>query len=1172
MAFECHIARPFSHQHETKMFGELTGLFKKRFTSEPGRHILLGNILCNTSEFDAIFLKPRGIAIIEMKAHGGRIQFSENGEWKSDGKPVKGGTKINPYVQVRTSRISLRRWLQELSNRAELHPRPPYAWEDIAAIVLFSGNIELNGIVNVPPLNCWFTITDLCRCTEVAAQVKSRELIFSNEEFDQILIYLGITFEPHNYQDSYNNQKINDKTQCSAIPDAQQRKLKVYYVREFGFREHELAMRSKGGLHFEAAVTVRQWFEEIRKGNTPLSNIPFREDARIPTAKFYKMSASHELVCIEIENFGIPTFFGTQPEIDTWVRTHQGIHVTIDTKTLRINITRISNAIEVELLHSPAISIENRPYINRISNLKLEDIITQRKVREIICQLNEDSSEVDIKETLELISDQDLQLFLFDVISLIRNGDINGAETRVKLRSGEALPAEDCVDLAIESAESEVNSDQILLINDLSKEDLDRLLSPERFQEWMLFLHPDQKQLVEATYDKPVVLHGVSGSGKTCILVHRARYLAKRYPGTRIGIVTLSEPLSRLLQKLVNLLCSEEERKNIIVLPFYEQLRNCLGYLGLNKYCTQITETVSPESGIHKTIARVLERWPNSMVWDCDPISNVKVEEEWDDFFLQRNPSIKEWLDAATKPLEAQGIDASKYLFEELTLLRSSFPIPTREKAYLEMERSGRTIPFFENSRKVVLKVAMFWEDWLLDGGMLDALGLTLASLPMHHEMLGLPENLRFRSLLIDEFQDLSSLDLQILRRMVTISEPDSLFIAGDTVQKILLKSLSLGGGVGLDRGPAYHKIIKKNYRNSRQILRAAAKLANLYGEKARRQGEEINILDPELAQRETNAPIVIKTNDQVHKAWDLILDHVAGKPILAGSCCIATAAPKRVTVNLIENLCPLQIEVKRITAVDDQSYAAVTVGELGELKGFEFSIVIILACEEGFFPDPGMPSEESWRDALRLYVAMTRARDLVYIIYQDYPSEFISGLSGFVTHVTQPVESFRVETRGQIKSQLAVTKISNHDDKISQIKPSSIIPARILKNVHPSENIESKFSKQEIEVLRRYFAKNVLGSQLCFSQWFCQRELSNIDGERLFGLRGIRRGVLNDLSKKLLKFGLITVQSQRTVIPTVGKVERKRSGQCSAAGCYSNQISGDRYCYYHHKNGNKKP
>ena len=67
-----------------------------------------------------------------------------------------------------------------------------------------------------------------------------------------------------------------------------------------------------------------------------------------------------------------------------------------------------------------------------------------------------------------------------------------------------------------------------------------------QFQEWMVYLHPDQKRVAETDFDRPVVLTGVSGSGKTCVLIHRARYLAKKYPTERIGILTLnrSEPVA----------------------------------------------------------------------------------------------------------------------------------------------------------------------------------------------------------------------------------------------------------------------------------------------------------------------------------------------------------------------------------------------------------------------------------------------------------------------------------------------------------------------------------------------------------------------------------------------------------------------------------------------------
>jgi hypothetical protein len=69
----------------------------------------------------------------------------------------------------------------------------------------------------------------------------------------------------------------------------------------------------------------------------------------------------------------------------------------------------------------------------------------------------------------------------------------------------------------------------------------------------------------------------------------------------------------------------------------------------------------------------------------------------------------------------------------------------------------------------------------------------------------------------VDEFQDFSTLDLQLLRRIVPLDQPDSLFLAGDTVQRILVKRLTLSDA-GFDTGAAAHHRIRKNYRNSRQI------------------------------------------------------------------------------------------------------------------------------------------------------------------------------------------------------------------------------------------------------------------------------------------------------------------------------------------------------------------
>ena len=59
--------------------------------------------------------------------------------------------------------------------------------------------------------------------------------------------------------------------------------------------------------------------------------------------------------------------------------------------------------------------------------------------------------------------------------------------------------------------------------------------------------------------------------------------------------------------------------------------------------------------------------------------------------------------------------------------------------------------------------------------------------------------------------RDLSTRDLALLRRIAANKE-NSLFLAGDTVQRILVKDLRLGA-VGFDIINSSWERIKKNYR-----------------------------------------------------------------------------------------------------------------------------------------------------------------------------------------------------------------------------------------------------------------------------------------------------------------------------------------------------------------------
>lgn len=245
---------------------------------------------------------------------------------------------------------------------------------------------------------------------------------------------------------------------------------------------------------------------------------------------------------------------------------------------------------------------------------------------------------------------------------------------------------------------------------------------------------------------------------------------------------------------------------------------------------------------------------------------------------------------------------------------------------------------------------------------------------------------------MVGEFQDLSTRDLALLRRIAANKE-NSLFLTGDTVQRILVKDLRLGA-VGFDIINSSWERIKKNYRNSKQILLAASRLANLYGEQARGQGVEIEVLDPELAERETSKPLAIAVgeNREIAAAYELAKECLEVGSAIPWAICIATAAPDEIPIKSIlaqkPNNFPVQVDA--LTGDYNRNRDSMTVGSIADVKGFEFAMIIIVGCGAKLLPPTNGCSEEAWRHALRLYVAMTRGRDQVAMIYSGEPSKFL--------------------------------------------------------------------------------------------------------------------------------------------------------------------------------------
>lgn len=1103
MSFNAYLSTPFSHTSEAQSFDALVKRLTPECAATVEPHYLIGNVMFDGDELDAIYLKPGCISVIEMKNYGGRVHFSENGDWYAGDVVVRGTRGGNPFRQVRGYKFTLLDYLKRREGRILKTPRN-VVWHHIQGMVLFGQQIHFDE--HLPPnIKSWFQICDHRTVARDLCSRHSAALRLEPSELAEILRCLELN-DGHRYAGLQQPTASQPVSTASPAPPG---KLRVVIHNESGFRESWLRANQAGTLKSDGAVQIQTILDELRRGINALSRFQSSADGRVPGSTIYTINPRCQLLLFRVKNFIFPWFVGEPEEVADWLAANEGITLVVDGATQRIISTVVGKPLTEGNVEPPKPTVENLPLLARLPSLDLATLITKPRVRKNLLELTEESSETDIVEVLELVEDEGLRLFLFDVINLIRKNDLAGAEARIRLPQGDACPVEDAASLAEEAVESGANSDQILELK--QKEEL-KLILAEDFHAWLVFLHQDQKLIAEAHFDRPAILTGVSGSGKTCILVHRARHLARKYPGERIGVMTLNRALADLLKNLVQQLCSEEERRNIHVMAFYDYFRELLHDLGPESYLSQL-RALSPESRSLRQVLRDVN--PQNLANEVDVLSGETSENTWDDFFDQNDDEVRSKLLDASQHLDAYRIDASRYLREECTLVRSALTLTEREN-YLDgtaFPREGRAIPFQPAMRKAMGNIVTLFEEWMLAGGVLDVVELTQAVTPLWPELRKLGPERRFRCLLVDEFQDFSTLDLRLLLHVPTSAE-NGLFLAGDTVQKILVKKLRLHDAA-LGKGNVTKQEIKKNYRNSRQILKAASKLANHYCRLAQAQGEEVEILDPELALRETCPPFAVKTDDAIRKAWEIALEWLEQGATSAWTVCIATAAPDKIPVASILSQKPRDVKAKELTGDFLKNPETLVVGTTHDLKGFEFRLVLIIGCDAGLLPPSGVPVDEAWREALRLYVAMTRARDQVYLLYQNEPSEFLRVMEGDI-----------------IFRELLIATQYEVDPKPSQAapaKPASTQPRYVQltasETLDQNESCESVFDDGEKEILHKYFAKHVHerpGSPCeSFREWLRPCHLKQIEYPKLAMIGRKDKRSFESLRLKFIRFNL---------------------------------------------------
>jgi superfamily I DNA/RNA helicase len=526
------------------------------------------------------------------------------------------------------------------------------------------------------------------------------------------------------------------------------------------------------------------------------------------------------------------------------------------------------------------------------------------------------------------VAEKDLPAEAYEALYLLAAGDPVDQVLREMQKPEEAPAPVDTTNFA-EALKNDDSQRRFYVVE--SAQELAEILAAP-LEQWRIFLHPKQRQLVRMKANGPVRVLGGAGTGKTVTAMHRARYLAEEIfnkPDDRILLTTFTKNLATDISDNLRKLCTDEKAWARI------EVKHLDGWVS-NFLRTQ---GYRPE-----------------IVFDSDNDA---------------------WANAMTMAPSDTGLPEAFYRAEWEAVVQAQ-NITTLEQ-YLGAPRLGRGTRLSRDAKKRVWPVFQEYRALLNERGQKEYIDLVRdARQVIEARKLRLP----YRAVIVDETQDMSAEALRLLRAMVAPGEND-LFLVGDAHQRIYRHKVSLGK-CGIDiRGRG--KKLKINYRTTDEIRRFAVRLL---------EGRAIDDLDGGQDDQKGYMSLMHGEAPYVHTASssgeeiNYLKEYIAGlrtEGASSESICVV-ARTKKLLELYAANLraCGFQVyEIKRDSS-EQRDRAGIRLATMHRVKGLEFDHVIVVAANKGVVPhDAALASADDQiternletSERALLYVTLTRAK-----------------------------------------------------------------------------------------------------------------------------------------------------------------------------------------------------
>lgn len=483
------------------------------------------------------------------------------------------------------------------------------------------------------------------------------------------------------------------------------------------------------------------------------------------------------------------------------------------------------------------------------------------------------------------------------------------------------------------------------------QDELRRVLEEGDFGAWRIFLHPEQRKYVDKGYNGSFRLSGGAGTGKTVVLVHRARRLAAADAGARVVLTTFTTNLAQAL------------RDQLRQLDPTLQIATALGGVGVH-----VAGIDALAFAVIKAAGSLIDDAVTAVLGEAR--SSVK----------SRTP-VGRWrtvIESSSTTLP-QEIANETFLTSEYALVVLPNRV-TSQDDYLRVRRPGRGLALDRAKRQAVWAlIDSYRAQGRIDGSLdfTEAAAVAAAHLEAHHSARPADH------VLVDEAQDLTPPQLQLVRALAAPG-PDDVFLAEDSHQRIYGPRVVLGRYGIKVVGRSQRMTL--NYRTTAQNLRYA--MSVLEG------GEYVDLEEaPEsTGYRSARTGPVPQITDTpgLDSELDVIVQQTQkwlGQETPAGTIAVLVQDQyqrDRVAKRLTEASVPAR-SVDNETPPDDR----VLVMTMHRAKGMEFGKVIL--ADSGYVSpaqkarldamDPSERADAELRQRSLEYVAATRARDELVVL-----------------------------------------------------------------------------------------------------------------------------------------------------------------------------------------------